>query len=174
MGQEFGATTPFQFFTEHNPELGKLVTEGRRKEFKAFSAFADPATRERIPDPQAESTFINSKMHVEEAETPPGSTLQALYQRLLELRRADSVLADQARERMQAQALTDGVLAVRRWRQDDERLLLVNFGDAEARAEEFGGGWHVLLDSGQPAQADTSGVTVGARSASVLARGTGR
>jgi maltooligosyltrehalose trehalohydrolase len=174
MGQEFGASSPFQFFTDHNPELGRLVTEGRRKEFKAFSAFADPATRERIPDPQAESTFLTSKIHVEEAETPPGSTLEALYQRLLELRRTDSVLADQARERMQAQVLTDDVLAVRRWRQDDERLLLVNFGEVAARIEEYEGGWRVLLDSGQPTQADTSGVTVGARSASVLARGPGR
>ena len=99
--------------------------------------------------------------------------LQALYQRLLELRRADPVLADQARERMHARALTDDVLAVRRWRQDDERLLLVNFGDLAARIEEYGGGWQVVLDSGQPSQVDATGVSVDARSASVLARAGG-
>src|SRR5207302_1405895 len=60
MGQEFAASTTFQFFTDHNPELGRLVTEGRRTEFKSFSAFSDPKTRERIPDPQAESTFLRS------------------------------------------------------------------------------------------------------------------
>jgi maltooligosyltrehalose trehalohydrolase len=170
MGQEFGAASPFQYFTEHDPELGKLVTEGRRREFKAFSAFADPATRERIPDPQAASTFVNSKLHVEEADTPPGSTLQALYQRLLELRRTDPVLGDQARERMQARALTDDVLAVRRWQPGQERLLLANFGDTEWRAADLGGGWQVLLDSGVPTQVDLTGVTIAARSASVLAR----
>jgi maltooligosyltrehalose trehalohydrolase len=170
MGQEFGAASPFQYFTDHDPNLGKLVTAGRRQEFKAFSAFADPATRERIPDPQALSTFLNSKLHVSEADTPPGSALQALYQRLLELRRADPVLADQARERMQARALTADVLAVRRWRQDQERLLLVNFGDVASRIDAFGGGWQILLDSGRPTQADPGGVTVAARSASVLAR----
>jgi len=170
MGQEFGAASPFQYFTEHDPELGKLVTEGRRKEFNAFSAFADPATRERIPDPQAASTFVNSKLHVEEASTPPGSTLQALYQCLLELRHGDVVLADQSRQRMQARALTEDVLAVRRWLSDQERLLLVNFGDVAARTDEFGGGWQVLLDSGTSTQADSAGACIAARSASVLAR----
>jgi len=171
MGQEFGAASPFQYFTQHEPELGKLVTEGRRREFKAFSAFADSATRERIPDPQAESTFVNSKLRVDEAATPPGSTLQSLYQRLLELRRTDVVLADQARERMQARALTADVLAVRRWQAGQERLLLVNFGDTDSPTAEFGGGWQVLFDSGRPSDADATGVSVAARSACVLARG---
>ena len=43
--------SPFQFFTDHNQELGKLVTEGRRKEFAGFAAFADPVRRERDPGP---------------------------------------------------------------------------------------------------------------------------
>jgi maltooligosyltrehalose trehalohydrolase len=170
MGQEFGASSPFQYFTEHDPELGKLVTEGRRREFSAFSAFADPATRERIPDPQAASTFASSKLRVKEAATQPGSSLHTLYQKLLELRRTDPVLADPAPERMEARALSDSVLAVRRWQPGQERLLLVNFGDAEWRTEAFGPEWHVLLDSGGPGQTDLSGIMVPARSASVLAR----
>src|SRR5437588_4676071 len=101
MGEEFGASTPFQYFTDHNPELGRLVTEGRRKEFQAFSEFADPATRERIPDPQAEPTFIASRLRVDEAERPPRRELQAFYAALLHLRRTDPVLSDQARERTQ-------------------------------------------------------------------------
>jgi maltooligosyltrehalose trehalohydrolase len=39
MGQEWASTSPFQFFTDHNTDLGKLVTEGRRKEFSKFSGF---------------------------------------------------------------------------------------------------------------------------------------
>jgi len=171
MGQEFGASSPFQYFTEHDPALGKLVTEGRRREFQAFAAFADPANRDRIPDPQAAATFVDSKLHVEEADAPAGATLQALYQRLLELRRTDAVLVDQARERMQARALAPDVLAVRRWQPGHERLLLVNFGDAPWRTEEFGGRWHVLLDSGAPSGVGPTGVTVAPRSATVLARG---
>ena len=63
-GQEWASSSPFQFFTDHNAELGKLVTEGRRREFGKFKAFNDPAIREKIPDPQAESTFTNSKLKV--------------------------------------------------------------------------------------------------------------
>ena len=39
-GQEWAASTPFLYFTDHNEELGRLVTEGRRKEFAGFAAFA--------------------------------------------------------------------------------------------------------------------------------------
>jgi maltooligosyltrehalose trehalohydrolase len=170
MGQEFAASTPFQFFTDHNPDLGRLVTQGRRKEFKAFSAFADPALRERIPDPQAESTFRNSKLRFEEADRPPGADVLRLYSELLRLRRADPVLADQDRDTLEARALTDKLLAVRRWRGADERLLIVNFADVEARVEEFDGGWQPFFDSGPAARVDSTAITLAPRSASILAR----
>ncbi len=57
MGEESGSTTPFLFFTDFHDELADAVREGRRKEFARFPAFADEASRERIPDPNAESTF---------------------------------------------------------------------------------------------------------------------
>ena len=69
MGQEFAASTPFLFFTDFNPELGRLVTEGRRSEFAAFRAFADPDVRDSIPDPQAEATFLASKLDLDERQT---------------------------------------------------------------------------------------------------------
>ena len=172
MGQEFGASSPFQFFTDHTPELGRLVTEGRRTEFQAFSEFADPHTRERIPDPQAESTFLASKLRLDEVHTPRGAALQTLYKQLLELRRTDAVLAEQDRHSMAARALTPDVLAVRRWREPQERLLLVNFGPTDTWVDDFGGGWRVVLDSGSPTQTDAQGVTAGARSATILARDT--
>ncbi len=42
MGQEWGCSSPFNYFTDHEPQLGHNVTEGRRKEFEQFSAFRDP------------------------------------------------------------------------------------------------------------------------------------
>lgn len=61
MGEEFGATQPFLYFTDHQtPELADAVREGRRQEFARFSAFSDPATRARIPDPNDEQTFLAS------------------------------------------------------------------------------------------------------------------
>jgi maltooligosyltrehalose trehalohydrolase len=169
MGQEFAASSPFQFFTDHNRELGRLVTEGRRREFSAFSAFADPATRERIPDPQAVETFRASKLRHSDADAQSGADLREWYMSLLGLRHADAVLANQSRERLSARALSADVLAVRRWLAADERLLLVNFGDAPLWTADFGGGWRVVLARGE-VTLDGRGVGVLARSAVILAR----
>ena len=62
MGQEWAAPEPFLFFTDHNEELGRLVTEGRRKEFSHFTAFSDTANHASIPDPQKIETFQQSKL----------------------------------------------------------------------------------------------------------------
>lgn len=61
MGDEIGATQPFLFFTSHNEELAQAVRDGRRQEFVAFAAFADAEQREKIPDPNAVETFMQSK-----------------------------------------------------------------------------------------------------------------
>jgi maltooligosyltrehalose trehalohydrolase len=87
MGQEWGVTSPFLFFTDHNADLGPLVTEGRRKEFAGFRAFTDPAARARIPDPQAEETFRRSRLEWCEIGNEPHAGLLRLYRRLLALRR---------------------------------------------------------------------------------------
>ena len=63
MGQEWAASSPFLYFTDHHPELGALVTEGRRREFRHFTAYTDPNIRTRIPDPQATATFWTSKLN---------------------------------------------------------------------------------------------------------------
>lgn len=87
MGQEWAASTPFLYFTDHHPELGKLVTRGRREEFKGFAAFSSPDARERIPDPQSEQTFARSRLCWEELAQPPYVQVLVLYRALLELRR---------------------------------------------------------------------------------------
>jgi maltooligosyltrehalose trehalohydrolase len=171
MGQEFAASSPFQFFTDFNPELGKLVTEGRRREFQAFSAFAEAVTRERIPDPQAESTFLASKLRLSEIQTPPGSDLHDWYAALLRLRGTDRVLLDQSRERMSARALIADVIAVRRWHGSDERLLVANFGDTRYETEDFGGGWHVMLAAGSTSVRDER-ISLPPRGAAILGRAT--
>ena len=99
-GQEWAASTPFLFFTDHNEELGRLITAGRRREFKGFAAFTDEASITRIPDPQAEETFRNSKLNWDEAEAEAGSPhagVLALYQEALRLRRDDLALRSRAR-----------------------------------------------------------------------------
>ena len=60
MGDEYASKSPFLFFTDHHDELADLVRIGRRNEFKQFSAFQDDKVRDRIPDPNAPSTFAAS------------------------------------------------------------------------------------------------------------------
>lgn len=86
MGQEWAASSPFQYFTDHHDELGRLVTEGRRREFSAFSAFRDAASRAAIPDPQAASTFERSRLDWRERDREPHAGTLRLYRRLLALR----------------------------------------------------------------------------------------
>ncbi|MDQ3541058.1 MAG: malto-oligosyltrehalose trehalohydrolase [Chloroflexota bacterium] len=134
MGQEFAASTPFLYFTNHPEELGRLVTHGRRAEFAGFRMFHDEHLRETIPDPQAESTFLASKLDTRERETNAG--VLALYRSLLDLRRSDPVLSVNDRQRTEAVALTAQVVALHRWVGGEHRVLIANFGMAIALDQE--------------------------------------
>ncbi len=81
MGQEWAASTPFQFFTDHNDELGPSVTEGRKEEFEGFSGFEG-----EVPDPQDPATFQRSVLDWDEPLRPPHDGVLALYRDLLALR----------------------------------------------------------------------------------------
>jgi maltooligosyltrehalose trehalohydrolase len=124
MGQEWAASTPFLYFTDLPSELGKLVTEGRRQEFASFPEFADPASRERIPDPQAPSTFEASRLKWDERETGVHGLTLALYRELLHLRRTHQALGASAALAGDAVAVDTGALVVRR-EGNGERLLIV-------------------------------------------------
>jgi maltooligosyltrehalose trehalohydrolase len=78
MGEEYSESAPFQFFSDHiDEEIAVATREGRRQEFAAFVSFA-----EEIPDPQAEATFLNSKLT---RERDP--RIAQLYAELLRIRR---------------------------------------------------------------------------------------
>ncbi|HVY48108.1 MAG TPA: malto-oligosyltrehalose trehalohydrolase [Minicystis sp.] len=131
MGQEWGASTPFLFFSDHEGELGAAVTRGRREEFRHFAAFSDPERAAKIPDPQAESTFVGSKLRWDELGRAPHDRALVLHRALLALRRDDPVIADPTRRGLVAEA-RGRVLAVTRGEGDARRLCVVNFGDAPA------------------------------------------
>jgi maltooligosyltrehalose trehalohydrolase len=148
MGQEWAASTPFQFFTDHRPELGRLVTEGRRKEFQHFSAFADPKMRERIPDPQAATTFEASKLNWDERGREPHASILRLYQALLQLRRHDPALRCRDRASVQLTAYPETMLTLRRQAPDGSALLAVfQFGTKGPNVLPLTGGekWEVVL-----------------------------
>lgn len=86
MGDEFAASTPFQYFCDFGPDLAAAVSEGRRSEFGGFAAFKDEAARARIPDPNAEATFLASKLRWRERGTRPHFSRLCEVQQLLDLR----------------------------------------------------------------------------------------
>lgn len=97
MGEEWGASTPWQFFTSHpEPELGAATARGRIEEFARMGW--DP---DAVPDPQDPETFQRSKLEWAEASTSPEdgvdhARLLALYRRLAQLRRDLPELTDPA------------------------------------------------------------------------------
>jgi maltooligosyltrehalose trehalohydrolase len=87
-GEEWAASTPFQYFTHHeDPELAAAVSEGRRHEFVAFGW--DP---NEVPDPQALSTFRNSKLRWQERGESAHSEMLDWYRQLIRFRTERSVI----------------------------------------------------------------------------------
>lgn len=98
MGEEWAASTPWQFFTAHRePELAQAVTEGRRREF-ARMAWSHDA----VPDPQAPETFAASTLRWDEAQTGRHARLLELYRTLGRLRAERRELTDPDRSTTRA------------------------------------------------------------------------
>jgi maltooligosyltrehalose trehalohydrolase len=161
MGQEWAATTPFLFFTDHHAELGRAVTAGRRSEFSRFAAFADPALRQTIPDPQDAQTFMASQLVWDELEREPHRSTLALYRRLLQLRRSEPAL--RAGERSGdacVHALGKDSVLVRHDSRDGTHSLLAlvrlcGAGMCDASGHEAvqlraGSAWRALMHSEEP------------------------
>jgi maltooligosyltrehalose trehalohydrolase len=89
-GEEFAASTPFQYFADHeDPEMAKAVREGRQREFAAFGW--DP---NEIPDPEKLETFEQSKLNWNEIEKDSHGEMLDWYRRLIDLRRRSASLND--------------------------------------------------------------------------------
>jgi malto-oligosyltrehalose trehalohydrolase len=91
MGEEWGAAEPFPFFCDFEGELAEAVRNGRRAEFARFPEFEDPQQRERIPDPQAVTTFTSAKLRWDAlASAVPRASID-WYRRILSVRHEEIV-----------------------------------------------------------------------------------
>jgi malto-oligosyltrehalose trehalohydrolase len=86
MGEEWGETRPFCFFTDFSGDLADAVRDGRRAEFKKWPQFADPANREKIPDPNALATADASCLDWGASTRAEGQERMHLFRDLLALR----------------------------------------------------------------------------------------
>jgi maltooligosyltrehalose trehalohydrolase len=125
MGEEWAASTPFQFFTSHpEPELGRATAEGRIKEFARMGW--DPSV---VPDPQDPETFLRSKLDWTEQESGRNARVLAAYQRLAELRRSLPDLTEPSFAAVSCTADEERhVFTLRR----GDLVIAVNFGDEPA------------------------------------------
>jgi maltooligosyltrehalose trehalohydrolase len=81
-GEEWGARTPFLYFTDHeDAELGRLVAQGRAREFSSF------AWAGAVPNPQSLDTFERSRLDWAELDSPPHADLYEWHRQLIQLRR---------------------------------------------------------------------------------------
>ena len=158
MGDEFAASTPFLYFTDHHQELAEQVAAGRIEEFRSFWASREREWQ-RIPDPQSEETFERSRLDLRDRERSPNSGVYSLWKELLRLRHRDTVFMKQDRWRMLAEAAAPALVAVERWDEDENRrLLLVNLGETDANfdlaeqpwlGDAAGVAWEPLLCSAE-------------------------
>jgi len=89
-GEEFAASSPFQYFADHDdPQMAKAVSEGRKREFAAFGW--DPRV---IPDPESAETFERSKLRWDEANEGRHKEMLEWYRKLIHLRRRSAALND--------------------------------------------------------------------------------
>lgn len=137
MGEEWGATEPFLFFCDFHDDLADAVREGRRQEFAKFPAFQDENARERIPDPNAESTFARSRLDWSRIQSAPHATWLEHYRQLLALRRKEVMprLNGLTGKTATAQRFAEGGLCVT-WRLGDgsQLVLTANLGDGTVSA----------------------------------------
>lgn len=89
-GEEFAASTPFQYFAHHeDEEMARSVSEGRKREFAAFGW-----SPEEVPDPESSATFERSKLHWDELGEGVHALMLDWCKRLIALRRASASLSD--------------------------------------------------------------------------------
>lgn len=147
MGEEYGETAPFQYFTSHpDPELAAAVRQGRREEFAAFDWEGE------VPDPQDDATFLRSRLNRGLRGRDHHRVLYTFYRKLLQLRRELPSLADPDRDEMDVQAVErEKLLFIRRGSGIDQVYLVLSFNEAGTAATlpVPAGRWRKLLDTAE-------------------------
>jgi maltooligosyltrehalose trehalohydrolase len=150
-GEEWGASTPFLYFTDHqDPELGRLVAEGRSQEFSAFR------WQGAVPNPQEPSTFERSKLNWSELSQPRHAELFDWYRQLIRLKKdrpempRESTL-DAPRPRVNFDEAAQWLTFVH-----NGVLVAMNGRDRAQRVPMPAGEWNLVMrsDSGQALEGD--------------------
>ena len=146
MGEEYGETAPFQFFTSFlDRDLAEAVRKGRTEEFSRF------AWEGSVPDPGDPATFVRSRLNHPLAGAPRHRELHQFYRRWLALRASHGALGARGKELARAELDAAGaVLTLSRDAASGPGVRLVANLTADVRPFIPPAGWRVLLDSEEP------------------------
>lgn len=157
-GEEFGASTPFFYFSEVGDEkLQEAVRKGRFEFLAQFPSASSEEAQSRLPVPSQFETFARCKLDWTEGQQNPA--LCDLHRDLMKLRREDSRLRQQSKGGIDGAVLRAESFVLRYLsRENDDRLLVVNLGSREdltpapepLLAPPFGWGWEILWTSETP------------------------
>jgi maltooligosyltrehalose trehalohydrolase len=164
MGQEYGSTRPFLYFSDQPDELRELIRKGRTDFLMQFESVRNiPNVHSLIPDPTDDNTFTSCKLDPTERNRPESLQLQRFFSDLLRIRREDPAIRSQCRATVDGAVLTEDCFILRFFFRDAalgdlDRLLLVNFGPylelkhlpEPLLAPPAGMQWRCLWDSEQP------------------------
>ncbi|HEY8711775.1 MAG TPA: malto-oligosyltrehalose trehalohydrolase [Thermoanaerobaculia bacterium] len=140
MGEEYGETAPFQYFTSHSDkDLIEAVRDGRKAEFEEF------AWEGEAPDPHDVETFRRSKLNWQLLEHDEHASLWRLYQQLLRLRRDTPALHELDLATLEVDADDEKRVVVTR---RGNVLVAFNFSDQEQSVKAPRGGWRAMIDTG--------------------------
>jgi maltooligosyltrehalose trehalohydrolase len=156
MGEEWGARTPWQFFSYFPDEnLRTAVREGRFAEFEEHG-WGDVD----VPDPNAESTFLDSKLDWDEPLQEPHATLLRLYTELIALRKRFPELSDPWLDDVEVDVSGDADQARTVVLHRGRLRLLCNLGGAEVTLE-LGERIERILLASEPVEALDDAITMG-------------
>lgn len=156
-GQEFGASSPFVYFSDMSGELGEAIRAGRFKFLAQFSSLADAEIQKQLPDPSNPETFARCKLDLSERET--NRQLYDLHCDLMKLRREDARFREQKMRGVDGAVLGPFSFVLRYFGGDGaDRLLVVNLGERLSiepapeplLAPPFGYRWETLWTSDSP------------------------
>jgi maltooligosyltrehalose trehalohydrolase len=126
-GQEFGASTPFLYFADHNPELAKLVAKGRKEGLKEFPSIASAEAEAVLDDPEREETFLRCKLDF--SERAKNASIYDLHRDLIRLRKQDTAFSKPRAGGVDGAVLGPEAFMLRFFGENgDDRLLIVNLG----------------------------------------------
>jgi maltooligosyltrehalose trehalohydrolase len=154
MGQDYGSTRRFHYFSDLSPELSASIAEGRVEFMSQFPSATHPSVISKLEDPRALSTFLDSKLCPDDRRED--APLSRLHRDLIHLRRTDRVISQQGRNGLDGAVLGDRAFVIRYEDPDgDDRLLVLNLGnDLELRpvtepllAPREGCDWELLWSS---------------------------